>query len=60
VLIFCVCSCSKDLPIEPEATLNEKLQEALETEFMQYNGKGVSAAVLIPGLGILKTLLGFD
>ena len=43
-------SCSKDSPSEQnkEPTLAEKLQEALDNGLESYNGKGVSAAVIMP------------
>ncbi len=43
-------SCSKDSPAEPknEPTLAEKLQEALDDGLKSFNGKGVSAAVIMP------------
>jgi D-alanyl-D-alanine carboxypeptidase len=40
-------SCSKDSPSEPQLTLSEKLQEALDNGFESSNGKGVSAAVIM-------------
>ena len=43
-------SCSEDIPSEPppEPTLAEKLQEALDSGLKSFNGKGVSAAVIMP------------
>lgn len=41
-------SCSKKSPSEPELTLAEKLQGALDDGIVAYNGKGISAAVIMP------------
>lgn len=43
-------SCSIDSPSEPkvEPTLAEKLQEALDNGLESFNGKGISAAVIMP------------
>lgn len=41
-------SCSKESPTEPQPTLAEKLQDALDNGLVTYNGKGVSAAVILP------------
>ncbi|MBL7074698.1 beta-lactamase family protein [candidate division KSB1 bacterium] len=41
-------SCSDDSPTEPEPTLAEKLQEALDNGLEAYNGIGISAAVIMP------------
>ena len=52
ILIFLLSSnfmfCSKDSPSEPEPTLTEKLQKALDDGLESFNGKGVSAAVIMP------------
>ena len=43
-------SCSHKSPSEPkkEPTLGDKLQEALDNGVKAYNGKGISAAVIMP------------
>ena len=43
-------SCSKDSPTEPkkEPTFAEKLQQALDNGLESFNGKGISAAVIMP------------
>ena len=41
-------SCSKDSPVESNPTFSEKLQEALDNGLKSFNGKGVSASVIMP------------
>lgn len=41
--------CSKDTPVESDRTLAEELQAALDNVLEYHGGKGVSAAVMIPG-----------
>jgi D-alanyl-D-alanine carboxypeptidase len=49
-LMLSYISCSKDSPTkpEPELTFEEKLQKALDDAVISYNGKGVSAAIIMP------------
>jgi len=42
-------SCSANSPAEPEKTLAEKLQEALDRELGLFHVRGASAAVIVPG-----------
>jgi len=42
-------SCSANSPAEPERTLAEKLQEALDRELALHQVRGASAAVIVPG-----------
>ena len=49
--MFLVCSflaCSEDSPTEPDLTMEEKLQKALDDGIIKYSGKGISAAVIFP------------
>jgi D-alanyl-D-alanine carboxypeptidase len=41
-------SCSEDSPTEPELSLDQKLQKALDDGIQQYGGIGISAAVIFP------------
>jgi len=41
-------SCSANSPAEPEKTIQQKLQAALEDALLDYGGKGISAAVVLP------------
>lgn len=43
-----IVSCSKHSTTQPEPTLAEELQAALDNGIATYNGKGISAAVMIP------------
>jgi D-alanyl-D-alanine carboxypeptidase len=45
---FIFGSCSEDSTTEPELTLDQKLQKALDDGIWQYGGKGISAAVIFP------------
>jgi len=45
---FMSCSESSSTEPEPEPTLGEKLQEALDNGLASFNGKGISAAVIMP------------
>lgn len=51
ILAVIFLTCSKDSPSESqkELTLSEKLQTALDDGLKAYDGKGISAAVMIPG-----------
>jgi D-alanyl-D-alanine carboxypeptidase len=48
ILAAIVSSCSKDSPTEPEPTMGEELQTALDDAIASYGGKGVSLAVILP------------
>lgn len=49
-LIINFLSCSKDSPTkpQPELTFEEELQKALDDGVVKHNGKGISAAVIMP------------
>ncbi|MEJ2545999.1 MAG: serine hydrolase [Calditrichaceae bacterium] len=47
-IIIILWSCSDDSSTDPEPTLSEKFQEALDDGLASFNGKGVSAAVIMP------------
>jgi D-alanyl-D-alanine carboxypeptidase len=48
-LIINFLSCSKDSPSEPkQLTFEEQMQKALDDGIVNYNGKGVSVAVIMP------------
>ncbi|UCE07985.1 MAG: serine hydrolase [bacterium] len=49
LIILFICYCSKDKPTAPETTIQRKLQTALDEVFSTYDGKGISAAVVLPG-----------
>ena len=48
VFIIIIWSCSDDSPSASVPTLSEKFQEALDDGLVSFNGKGVSAAVIMP------------
>ena len=47
-------SCSANSPAEPEKTIQQKLQTALDNAFSTYGGKGISAAVVLPDGGVWR------
>ncbi len=49
LLAACVCACSGAEPTEQDLPLPERLQTALEHALADYDGKGVSAAVVVDG-----------
>ena len=53
-------SCSANSPAEPEKTLQEKLQSALDDSLSRHAGKGASAAVSIPGKEIWRGTSGIS
>jgi D-alanyl-D-alanine carboxypeptidase len=50
LLVMIFTSCSKDSPVESSKnlTFDQKLQKALDDGIETYNGKGISAAVIMP------------
>ena len=48
LLVLNLVFCSKDKTTEPEPTTAEELQEVLDEKLENYNGTGVSAAVIFP------------
>jgi len=64
IIVYVACiSCKKDdegqLPV-PDPTLSEKIQSALDNAIADYNGKGVSLAVLLPDGEIVKCASGIS
>lgn len=45
-------SCSKDSTTQPELTLAQELQAALDNGIATYGGKGISAAVYTPATAL--------
>ena len=48
-IMVLISACSENSSTEPELTLEQKLQKALDDAIKNYGGKGISAAVIIPG-----------
>lgn len=55
---FFVFSCSNKNTTGPELTFYEKLQKALDDGIIQYNGKGLSAAIIMPDRELLTGVSG--
>ena len=49
LLMVSLVSCSNESTTQPEPTLAEELQAALDNGIETYGGKGISVAVMIPG-----------
>ena len=45
---FLIISCSEDLPVATEPTIEQQLQKALDDAIRTYPGKGISAALIFP------------
>ena len=48
VTVISICSCSDDPPTPSEENIQQKLQNALNETFSTCEGKGISAAVVLP------------
>lgn len=48
LFMFFICNCSKDTSTKPESSIQDDLQAALADVFSTYDGKGLSAAVVLP------------
>ena len=48
-IMVLISACSENSSTEPELTLDQKLQKALDDAIKNYGGKGISASVIIPG-----------
>lgn len=48
ILMALASACAQDSPTQPERTMGEELQAALDNAIATYGGKGVSLAVILP------------
>lgn len=53
-------SCSKETPTEPQLTLDQQLQKALDDGIQKYGGKGISAAIIFPDGYLWKGVSGIS
>jgi len=49
ITLITVCTCSKSGPTEQGTSIQQQLQDALDEVLLAYDGKGISAAVILPG-----------